>query len=80
MHEITKDEILSKLNKLADVNGFSLSENSEKIANAKLRMFGDEWWRCPCDGLNKERFCCSQLCQSDARTQGQCHCGLFKGK
>lgn len=80
MPELTKEELLAKINMIAETNGFGVSENAEKIANAKLRMFDGEWWRCPCDGDNKERFCCSQLCQSDIRSQGQCHCGLFKVK
>ena len=80
MAEITKQEVLCKLSKLAETNGFELSDKSEVIVNAKLRMFNEEWWRCPCDGENKERFCCSQLCQSDVRSQGQCHCGLFRNK
>lgn len=78
MPELTKEELLAKISTIAETNGFGVSENAEKIANAKLRMFNEEWWRCPCDGSNKERFCCSQLCQSDVRNQGQCHCGLFK--
>lgn len=73
------DFILEKLKQVAESNGFGISENAEKIARLKERMFGEEEWeRCPCDGMNKERFCCSQLCQSDIRTKGLCHCGLFK--
>lgn len=73
------DFILDKLKQVAENNGFEISDNVEKIAKLKGRMFGEEEWeRCPCDGSNKERFCCSQLCQSDVRSKGMCHCGLFK--
>lgn len=72
--------IVGKIKELAELHGFELSQNVQKIANAKSRMFDDEWERCPCDGHNQERFCCSQLCQSDIRTKGLCHCGLFKRK
>lgn len=72
--------IVGKIKELAGLHGFELSQNVQKIANAKSRMFDDEWERCPCDGHNQERFCCSQLCQSDIRAKGLCHCGLFKRK
>ena len=73
------DFILDKLKQVAETNGFEITGNAEKIARLKGRMFGDdEWYRCPCDGFNEERFCCSQLCQSDVRAKGLCHCGLFK--
>lgn len=72
--------IVGKIKELAELHGFELSQNVQKIANAKSRMFDDEWERCPCDGHNQERFCCSQLCQSDIRAKGLCHCGLFKRK
>ena len=72
--------IVGKIKELAELHGFELSQNLQKVANAKSRMFDDEWERCPCDGHNQERFCCSQLCQSDIRAKGLCHCGLFKRK
>lgn len=72
--------IVGKIKELAELHGFELSQNVQKVANAKSRMFDDEWERCPCDGHNQERFCCSQLCQSDIRAKGLCHCGLFKRK
>lgn len=70
--------ILDKVKELAKINNFKLSKNADKIINAKLRFFGeDDWQRCPCDRDNSERFCCSQLCQTDVRTSGACHCNLF---
>lgn len=75
---MSNNEIKDKMQELANINGFELSDNVDKIINAKLRFFGeDEWQKCPCDRDNKERFCCSQLCQTDIRTNGECHCRLF---
>lgn len=72
--------IVEKIRELAELNNFDVSDNIQKIANAKSRMFGESWQRCPCDGGNEDRFCCSQLCQSDVRAKGHCHCNLFLRK
>lgn len=43
--------------------------------------FADSWEKCPVEPDNVERFCCSQLCQSEIRGLGACMCGLFvRGK
>lgn len=74
-------EVKEKIQELANINDFKLSDNADKIIAAKIRFFGeDDWQRCPCDRDNKSRFCCSQLCQSDVRTNGECHCRLFLRK
>lgn len=72
--------IVGKIKELAELHGFELSQNVQKIANAKSRMFDEDWQRCCCDSGNNERFCCSQLCQSEIRSNGICHCSLFKRK
>ena len=73
--------IKKKIKELAKINGFKLSDNVDKIINAKIRFFGeDEWRRCPCERDNEARFCCSQLCQTDVRFHGECHCRLFLRK
>lgn len=72
--------IVKKIKELAEINNFDVSDNIQKIANAKSRMFDESWQRCCCDSGNNERFCCSQLCQSEIRANGICHCGLFKRK
>lgn len=78
---MSTSEIKEKMEKLAKLNGFTLSDNVDKIINAKVRFFGEnEWQRCPCDRDNNERFCCSQLCQTDVRVNGECHCRLFEKK
>lgn len=76
---MVNDVIKSKIQKIAELNNFNLSENIDKIINAKVRFFGEEnWQKCPCDRDNNERFCCSSRCQADVRTHGTCHCNLFK--
>lgn len=68
--------IKHKINKLAKNNGFNVSKYADKIIMLKLRQ--KDWRDCPCDSSNPERFCCSQLCQSDVRAKGRCHCNLFE--
>lgn len=75
------EEIKKEILKIAETNDFEVSNNIDKIINAKLRFFGeDEWRRCPCDRDNNGRFCCSTQCQKDVRETGACHCNLFKRK
>lgn len=58
--------------------GLQPTENIEKVARAKIRMFGeDSWQRCPCDGENQERYCISDLCRSDIERDGICHCRCY---
>ena len=63
-------------------NGWEVNPATvDKIIRAKAMMFGEEEWnRCPCDGGNPERYCGSQLCQTDVRASGKCHCNLFLAK
>lgn len=77
----TKKNFIRKLKTMAEKYGFELSGNIQKIVKAKLVMFGKkEMHRCPCDGNNPDRFCGSELCISDVKTKGKCHCGLFLRK
>ena len=72
---ITK--IVDKFKKLADVNGYTLTENAEKIANAKLNFFGEKQWaKCPCDP-ESDRACISKRCKEDIERDGICHCSLY---
>ena len=60
--------------------GFKVTDNLDKIANAKYRFFGAEDFRkCPCS-RDDEHYCCSQLCQTDIRAKGTCCCKLFEVK
>ncbi len=90
MKRLTEEEILQKMTEAGAKHGFVTNENGIKIARAKKRMFvdtvsdeeytGEEWKRCPCDGNNPARFCVSDLCQSDVRTKGVCHCNCHRLK
>lgn len=71
-------DILDNMQEMAVGKGFILTDNAEKIAKAKERMFGDDWKRCPCDGNNPLRFCGSKICEFDVKEHGICHCTCFK--
>ena len=74
-------EILEKMQKICAENGYEPTEFMEKIANAKLRLFGDEeWMRCPCDGKNPARSCISEQCHKDIAEKGRCHCNCYAKK
>lgn len=74
-------DIKAKIEELARINNFDLTDNVDKIIRAKIRFFGEEEWRgCPCDRDNASRFCCSTQCQKDVRETGLCHCSMFKRK
>ena len=65
--------ILEKMLGNCESYGLKPTENIEKVAKAKSRMFGEEAWRrCPCDGENEKRYCVSELCRSDIERNGVC--------
>ena len=71
-------DILEKMKTQCKDAGYFATKNIEKIARAKAMMFGEEeWYRCPCDGKNAERFCISELCRSDIQNKGICHCNCY---
>lgn len=70
--------ILEKMLGNCESYGLKPTENIEKMAKAKSRMFGEEaWQRCPCDGENEKRYCVSELCWSDIERNGVCHCRCY---
>ena len=72
-------DILEEMLKTCEKEGFTPTENIEKIARAKKMMFGEaEWARCPCDGNNPARSCISELCRGDIIKDGICHCRCYK--
>lgn len=79
---LVSEYIQKKLQEVAKANGVIASEKLEEISEVKFRKFGeDSWEKCPVEPDNVERFCCSQLCQSEIRGLGACMCGLFvRGK
>lgn len=76
-----QQEILEKMHKICAEHGYEPTPCMEKIANAKLRMFGmAEWMRCPCDGKNPNRSCISEQCHKDIADTGRCHCNCYAKK
>lgn len=74
-----EEQILEKMKEICTSKGFFYTENSKKIARAKKALFGmDEWYRCPCDSKNGERFCISSQCQKDIQENGICHCNCYR--
>lgn len=77
---MTKEDIIEKFKVLAEKFGYKLSENAEKVAKAKLLLFGEKQWaKCPCvqDG---KHACISPLCKQHIEEEGKCHCNLFLKK
>ena len=75
---MTKGEIRIELEKIAKDNNYTLTNNVDRIINAKLRFFGEENWRnCPCVQDSKHA-CLSDACRQQIELKGVCHCNLFK--
>ena len=74
-------DILENMMQKCKAAGYTPTENIEKVARAKTKMFGEgEWQRCPCDSSNSARYCISELCRSDIERDGICHCQKKKKK
>lgn len=70
--------ILDKMLERCTKEGYVPTKNVEKIAKAKTMMFGEkEWNRCPCDGMNENRYCISETCRNDIERDGECHCHCY---
>lgn len=75
---MTKGEIRIELEKIAKDNNYTLTNNVDRIINAKLRFFGESNWRnCPCV-QDSEHACLSDACRQQIESKGGCHCNLFK--
>lgn len=73
--------IFEKMKEMCESKGFAYTDNTRKIARAKKNLFGlSEWFRCPCDSKNGERFCISTQCQKDIEEKGICHCNCYRKK
>lgn len=72
---MTTEEIRIELEKIAKDNNYTLTNNVDRIINAKLRL--SNWRNCPCvrDG---KHACLSDTCRQQIETKGVCHCNLFK--
>ena len=75
---MTKEEIKAELEKIAKENNYTLTNNVDRIINAKLRFFGEENWRKgPCV-QDSEHAALSDKCRNQIETTGKCHCDLVK--
>ena len=70
--------IKEKLRKIAERNGFKLTDRLDSVSKAKRVLLGDKWIYCPCDTENKNRYCGSKVCLEEIQKKGVCHCGLFE--
>lgn len=71
-------EIVAKIKATAERNGYNLTDNLDRIANAKFSFFGcKKWALCPCDP-GSDRACISKHCKEDIAKDGICHCNLYR--
>lgn len=64
---------------MGDAFGYVPTENLEKVAKVKEKLFGEKGWRkCCCDKNNEARFCISKLCREDIERDGHCKCCAFQ--
>ena len=69
------------IDRVAEAHNFEVSDNKEKIINAKLMMCKGDYKMCPCDHRpESKRYCGSPFCVQETRENGRCHCGLFRVK
>ena len=67
---------LSTYQKIANHHNLKLTENSQKILNAK-NLLGIGIY-CPCQSDDKSAYCGSPKCLKEIKENGVCHCGIFK--
>lgn len=72
-----KEKILKEMQKIAEENGYELTETAEKIANFRDRT-GMPMSDCPCDKGNPYRGCIGQLCKKEIEENGVCHCNAYR--
>ena len=73
---MTEDDIYLEIKKLADANGYQLTENAIKICAFRSRA-DIPLSKCPCEQNNPKRYCISELCKDDIERYGRCHCNCF---
>lgn len=72
-----KEKILKEMQKIAEENGYELTETAEKIANFRART-GMQMSDCPCDKGNPYRGCIGSLCKKEIEENGVCHCNAYR--
>lgn len=76
---MTEEEYYNQAKKLADENGFVLTENAHRICAFRARA-DISMDKCPCEQNNPKRFCISELCKEDIEKFGRCHCNCYYKK
>lgn len=71
--------MLADMIKLAKEAGVELTENTERIARARIRM-GIPITVCPCASKDGDRGCISEKCLKEIAEGGICHCNCFERK
>ena len=71
--------MLTEMIARANEAGVLITENTPKIAAARIRMHRDITV-CPCAPDDKDRGCISAKCFREIKETGTCHCGCFKRK
>lgn len=73
---MTEDDIYLELKKLADANGYQLTENAIKICAFRARA-DIPLTKCPCSQNDPNRYCISETCKQDIEQHGRCHCSCY---
>lgn len=68
--------MLADMLRLAHEHGVAPTENTEKIASARVRM-GLPITVCPCAAKDEDRGCISPKCLAEINSEGLCHCRCF---
>lgn len=71
--------MLADMVKLAKEAGVELTENTERIAKARIRM-GIPITVCPCASKDGDRGCISEKCLKQIKEEGTCCCRAFAMK
>lgn len=74
--KVTEDYYYNECKKIADKNGFELTENAHRICAFRARA-SISLDVCPCEQNNPKRFCISELCKEDIEKFGRCHCNCY---
>lgn len=74
---MNEDNIYIELKKLADANGYQLTENAIKICAFRARA-DIPLSKCPCSQNDPNRYCISEKCKEDIEMHNLCHCHCFQ--
>lgn len=69
--------MLADMLRLAHEHGVAPTENTEKVARARVRL-GIPLSVCPCAAKDEDRGCISPKCLAEINSEGLCHCRCFR--